>query len=110
MIITLILYFHSMMAGTMEVAQQIAKLSPVAMQTSKASLLYSRDHTVQDGLYEIVSTVLDFTLFDLKTTKYHEFILLQGVRNQFLLQSEDFMNSVMHAVSKAEGDCKYSKL
>lgn len=76
----------AMMAGTMEVAQQIAKLSPVAMQASKASLLYSRDHTVQDGLYEI------------------------GVRNQFLLQSEDFMNSVMHAVSKAEGDCKYSKL
>jgi len=76
----------AMMAGTMEVAQQIAKLSPVAMQATKASLLYARDHTVQEGLHEI------------------------GLKNQFLLQSEDFMNSVMHAATKAEGDCTYSKL
>jgi delta(3,5)-delta(2,4)-dienoyl-CoA isomerase len=38
------------------VAADIAAKSPVAVQVTKRSVVYSRDHTVQDGLDHIVST------------------------------------------------------
>ncbi|GJQ77790.1 hypothetical protein Trydic_g16051 [Trypoxylus dichotomus] len=62
---------ESMIAGALKVAEQIAAQSPVAIQTTKLSLIYSRDHTVQEGLDHIAQL------------------------NQFLLQSEDFTNAVV---------------
>jgi delta(3,5)-delta(2,4)-dienoyl-CoA isomerase len=37
-------------------ATDIATKSPVAVQVTKRSIVYSRDHTVQEGLDHIVST------------------------------------------------------
>ncbi|KAA0191341.1 3-hydroxyisobutyryl-CoA hydrolase mitochondrial [Fasciolopsis buskii] len=42
--------------AAVETAQRIAQLSPVAVQTSKRSLIYSRDHGVMEGLRHIVSS------------------------------------------------------
>jgi enoyl-CoA hydratase/carnithine racemase len=46
----------SMLKGAIEVATDIAAKSPVAVQVTKRSILYSRDHSVQEGLDHIVST------------------------------------------------------
>lgn len=44
-----------MVKGAVELAALIASKSPVAIQGTKASLVYSRDHTVEEGLDHIVS-------------------------------------------------------
>lgn len=41
---------ESMMVGAMEIAGEIAGRSPVAVQGTKINLLYSRDHSVAEGL------------------------------------------------------------
>lgn len=43
------------MKSSMALAENIANKSPVAVQGSKLSLIYSRDHSVQEGLDHIVS-------------------------------------------------------
>ena len=45
----------SLMSETLKVAEEIASKSPVAVQTTKSTLVYARDHTVQEGLDQIVS-------------------------------------------------------
>jgi delta(3,5)-delta(2,4)-dienoyl-CoA isomerase len=39
----------------MNIASDIANKSPVGIQMTKRSVIYSRDHTVQEGLDHIVS-------------------------------------------------------
>lgn len=41
----------------MEIAENIASKSPVAVQGSKMNVVYSRDHSVQEGLDHIVSVI-----------------------------------------------------
>lgn len=43
------------MAGAMEMAAEIAARSPVAVQGTKIHLLYSRDHSVAEGLDYMVT-------------------------------------------------------
>lgn len=43
------------MGGALEVASLIASKSPVAVQGTKISLVYSRDHGVQEGLDHVVN-------------------------------------------------------
>lgn len=69
-------FCFSLIAGALKVAEQISELSPVAVQTTKLSLVYSRDHSVQEGLDHIATI------------------------NQYLLQSEDFLNAVLGQMSK----------
>lgn len=45
---------EEMVKKALEIASEMAQLSPVAVQTSKLSMNYSRDHSVQDGLNHIV--------------------------------------------------------
>ncbi|OAE11147.1 enoyl-CoA hydratase [Pseudomonas simiae] len=47
--------YESLLAGVMEIAQQIAAKSPIAVTGTKAMISYMRDHTVNDGL-EYVAT------------------------------------------------------
>lgn len=42
------------MKKAFDIANQIASKSPVAVQGTKLSLNYSRDHTVEEGLNHIV--------------------------------------------------------
>jgi len=44
-----------MLEYVMKIASDIASKSPVGIQMTKRSIVYSRDHTVQDGLNHIVS-------------------------------------------------------
>lgn len=69
---------EAMMGGALEVASLIASKSPVAVQGTKISLVYSRDHGVQEGLDHV------------------------GLWNQGMLQSEDVMKSVMAAMEKKQ--------
>ncbi|XP_066599519.1 delta(3,5)-Delta(2,4)-dienoyl-CoA isomerase, mitochondrial isoform X2 [Prorops nasuta] len=69
---------QSLLEKAIELAEEIASKSPVAVQTSKESLNYSRDHTVQEGLDHI------------------------RWKNQAMLQSEDFLNAVMAQATKGE--------
>uniref|UniRef100_A0A3Q4BU10 Delta(3,5)-Delta(2,4)-dienoyl-CoA isomerase, mitochondrial n=1 Tax=Mola mola TaxID=94237 RepID=A0A3Q4BU10_MOLML len=41
---------EAMMAGALEMAEEIAGRSPVAIQGTKINLIYSRDHSVAEGL------------------------------------------------------------
>ena len=45
---------EAMLEGAIEIATLIASKSPIAVQTSKASLVYSRDHSVPEGLNDVV--------------------------------------------------------
>nr|XP_022912234.1 delta(3,5)-Delta(2,4)-dienoyl-CoA isomerase, mitochondrial-like isoform X2 [Onthophagus taurus] len=76
---------ESLIAGALDVAKLIASKSPVGVQGTKKSLVYSRDHTVQEGLDHI------------------------ALWNRFMLQSEDLQTAVVGAISK-EKDIPFSKL
>ncbi|XP_005100938.1 delta(3,5)-Delta(2,4)-dienoyl-CoA isomerase, mitochondrial isoform X1 [Aplysia californica] len=67
---------EAMMAATVELAQTIASKSPVAIQGSKINMVYSRDHSVPEGL-EYMATY-----------------------NSAMLQSEDTMKAVMGLMTK----------
>ncbi|XP_043282079.1 delta(3,5)-Delta(2,4)-dienoyl-CoA isomerase, mitochondrial [Venturia canescens] len=67
------------------IAEGIAKKSPVAIQGTKLSMVYSRDHTVQEGLDHIAR------------------------RNEAMLQSEDFLNATIAAATKGDAPV-FSKL
>lgn len=47
---------EAMMAGALEMAGEIAGRSPVAVQGTKINLVYSRDHSVAEGLDYMVRT------------------------------------------------------
>ncbi|XP_016403502.1 delta(3,5)-Delta(2,4)-dienoyl-CoA isomerase, mitochondrial-like, partial [Sinocyclocheilus rhinocerous] len=49
---------ETMMAGALEMAGDIARKSPVAVQGTKINLIYSRDHSVPEALNYIVRTEL----------------------------------------------------
>ncbi|KAE9523915.1 hypothetical protein AGLY_015562 [Aphis glycines] len=67
---------ESMLENVMNIASDIASKSPVGVQMTKRSIIYSRDHTVQEGLDHI------------------------GDWNQILLQSEDFIKASMAVATK----------
>lgn len=75
-----------MMAGALAVAKQIASKSPVAVQGSKVHLVYSRDHSVEEGL------------------RY------MACWNMCMLQSEDLMKSAMSLMAKEKEPPKFSNL
>ncbi|XP_066906245.1 delta(3,5)-Delta(2,4)-dienoyl-CoA isomerase, mitochondrial isoform X2 [Halyomorpha halys] len=68
---------ESMMASGLELAESLSLKSPVAVQMTKRSILYSRDHGVEAGLQHIADW------------------------NQVMLQSEDFMNAAMALATKS---------
>lgn len=76
---------ESMMNDLLKIAETIAQKSPVAVQGTKESLIYARDHSVQEGLNQIC------------------------LWNKLMLQSEDFGEATMAAVSKNK-DVIFSKL
>ncbi|PSN51277.1 Delta(3,5)-Delta(2,4)-dienoyl-CoA isomerase [Blattella germanica] len=67
----------SMLKGALELATEIAAKSPVAVQLTKRNIVYSMDHSVQEGLNHIRDW------------------------NQAMLQSEDFMNATMAQATKS---------
>ncbi|XP_075212605.1 delta(3,5)-Delta(2,4)-dienoyl-CoA isomerase, mitochondrial isoform X2 [Lycorma delicatula] len=76
---------NSMLQSTIDLAAKVAEKSPLAVQGSKLSLIYSRDHTVQEGLDHI------------------------ALWNQTMLQSEDFMNASVAQATKSPPP-QFSKL
>uniref|UniRef100_A0A023FI95 Delta(3,5)-Delta(2,4)-dienoyl-CoA isomerase, mitochondrial n=1 Tax=Amblyomma cajennense TaxID=34607 RepID=A0A023FI95_AMBCJ len=75
-----------MMAAALDVAKQIASKSPVAVQGSKVHLVYSRDHSVEEGLNYMAAW------------------------NMCMLQSEDLMKSAMAMMAKEKEPPKFSNL
>ncbi|XP_011632018.1 delta(3,5)-Delta(2,4)-dienoyl-CoA isomerase, mitochondrial isoform X2 [Pogonomyrmex barbatus] len=69
---------ESLLNKSIEIAENIASKSPVAVQGSKMSMVYSRDHSVQEGLDHI------------------------AMHNKAMLQSEDFLNAVMAQAVKGD--------
>lgn len=49
---------EALMAGALEMAAEIAGRSPVAVQGTKINLVYSRDHSVAEGLDYMVRTTV----------------------------------------------------
>ncbi|CAL7948357.1 unnamed protein product [Xylocopa violacea] len=76
---------ESLMKTSMLLAEEIASKSPVAVQGSKLSLIYSRDHSVQESLDHI------------------------AMHNQVMLQSEDFINAALSQATKSDPP-NFSKL
>ncbi|XP_062843526.1 delta(3,5)-Delta(2,4)-dienoyl-CoA isomerase, mitochondrial [Trichomycterus rosablanca] len=78
---------ESMMAGAMEIAGEIAARSPVAVQGTKINLLYSRDHSVAEGLDYMVTW------------------------NMSMLQTQDLVKSAQAALEKkSPKEVPFSKL
>jgi Delta3,5-Delta2,4-dienoyl-CoA isomerase len=69
---------NAMLEEALKIAELIAAKSPVAVQTTKRNIVYSIDHTNQEGLDQI-----------------KEF-------NKLNLQSEDFFNAIVAGQSKGE--------
>ncbi|XP_041652944.1 delta(3,5)-Delta(2,4)-dienoyl-CoA isomerase, mitochondrial [Cheilinus undulatus] len=67
---------ETMMAGALEMAGEIASRSPVAVQGTKVNLIYSRDHSVAEGLDYMASW------------------------NMSMLQTEDVMKSAQASLEK----------
>lgn len=67
---------EELLQGAMKLAEEIASKSPIAVQGTKKNLVFSADHTVQEGLDHI-----------------------RGI-NMLNLQSEDFLNAIMASQSK----------
>jgi len=68
---------EAMMTSALDLAKQIASKSPVAVQGTKVHLVYSREHSVQEGLRNMVTW------------------------NMAMLQSEDVMKSAMASMDKS---------
>lgn len=77
---------EAMLAGSLELAKTIAAKSPVAVQGTKRSLVYSREHTTEEGLDHVA--------------RY----------NMVMLQSEDLMKSAMAAMDKSSPPPEFAKL
>lgn len=77
---------ESLLNGALDMAETIARKSPVAVQNTKTSLIYSRDHTVQEGL--------DY----------------MKILNMSMLQSEDLQKAAMEQMSKGKDKAVYAKL
>lgn len=78
---------ESMMAAALEMAGEIAARSPVAVQGTKVNLVYSRDHSVQEGL--------DY----------------MAAWNMSMLQSQDVMKSAQAVMEKKKHQSvEFSKL
>ncbi|XP_030745985.1 delta(3,5)-Delta(2,4)-dienoyl-CoA isomerase, mitochondrial isoform X1 [Sitophilus oryzae] len=75
----------TMIESVINIAEDIAKKSPVAIQTTKASLVFSRDHTVEEGLEHI------------------------ALLNQLMLQSEDLATAATGQLMK-DSNIQFSKL
>ena len=69
---------EAMMTSALDLAKQIASKSPVAVQGTKVHLVYSREHSVQEGLRNMVTW------------------------NMAMLQSEDVMKSAMASMNKED--------
>jgi delta(3,5)-delta(2,4)-dienoyl-CoA isomerase len=82
--------------GAIDMAELIASKSPVGVQGSKVNMVYSRDHSVQEGLDFIVRT---FCGCDVQVLNA---FLLQAVWNQGMLQSEDVMKAAMASMQKTK--------
>ncbi|XP_017292893.1 delta(3,5)-Delta(2,4)-dienoyl-CoA isomerase, mitochondrial isoform X2 [Kryptolebias marmoratus] len=67
---------EAMMAGALEMAGEIAGRSPVAVQGTKINLIYSRDHSVDEGLH------------------------FMATWNMSMLQTEDLTKSAQAAIEK----------
>ncbi|KAI7800666.1 hypothetical protein IRJ41_008847 [Triplophysa rosa] len=77
---------ETMMAGALEMAGEIASRSPVAVQGTKINLIFSRDHSVEDGLKHMASW------------------------NMSMLQTQDLMKSAQAAKEKkSPKDVVFSK-
>ncbi|KAL4237790.1 putative enoyl CoA hydratase [Mactra antiquata] len=74
----------SLIDAALDTASLIASKSPVAVQGTKISMVYSRDHTVKEGMEHI------------------------GIWNQAMLQSSDMMEAAMSQMQKKQA--KFSKL
>ncbi|XP_060576555.1 delta(3,5)-Delta(2,4)-dienoyl-CoA isomerase, mitochondrial-like [Ruditapes philippinarum] len=74
----------SLLSAALDTAALIASKSPIAVQGTKTSMVYSRDHSVQEGLAHI------------------------GIWNQSMLQSTDMTEAAMAQMQKKEA--KFSKL
>ncbi|XP_051966085.1 delta(3,5)-Delta(2,4)-dienoyl-CoA isomerase, mitochondrial-like isoform X2 [Xyrauchen texanus] len=78
---------ETMMAGAMEMAGEIASRSPVAVQGTKVNLIYSRDHSVPEGLNYMATW------------------------NMSMLQTHDLMKSAQAAMEKkSPKEITFSKL
>jgi len=77
---------EEMMAGAHAMAANIAAKSPVAVQGTKVNLVYSREHTVEEGLEKIATF------------------------NMAMLQSEDVMKSAMASMDKDGEPPVFAKL
>jgi len=77
---------EEMMNGALDMAKLIASKSPVAVQGTKQSLVFSREHTTEEGLDHVA--------------RY----------NMVMLQSEDLMKSAMAQMDKSSPPPEFAKL
>ncbi|XP_064490074.1 delta(3,5)-Delta(2,4)-dienoyl-CoA isomerase, mitochondrial-like isoform X2 [Ornithodoros turicata] len=75
-----------LLEAAIKVAQEIASKSPVAVQGSKVNLVYSRDHSVEEGLH------------------------FMACWNMSMLQSEDLVKAAMAVMTKDKEPPAFSKL
>lgn len=112
------------MAGALEMAGEIAGRSPVAVQGTKLNLIYSRDHSVAEGLNYMVrssTSIKNICTCFLSVSSCHShfelsyklslFMLFQATWNMSMLQTQDLMKSAQAAMErKSPKTVAFSKL
>lgn len=104
---------EAMIEHALNTAELIATKSPVGVQATKKSIVYSLEHTNQEGLDQIVSyTTVNGTLI-----YFLSFILFNFLNsfskyemNKLLLQSEDFAKATMATAQRNKEQPEFEKL
>lgn len=73
------------MEHSLAIAETISKKSPVAVQTSKKSIIYSRDHSVDEGLEHIVRYLgFDFSVHNYYKSGRNHLFPHTSIRNHLI--------------------------
>lgn len=95
-----------MIKESIKLAEEIASKSPVAVQATKKNLVYSLDHTNQEGLDQIVSLNVLKELFINVAYFYFiwnfSFLSFQREINRLNLQGEDFVAACIAQATKGD--------
>lgn len=92
----------ALVSGALAVAEDIASKSPIAVQTTKESLVYSLEHTNQEGLDHIVSAFLAHIRFESILYKFFFFLSFSVLSTSCTFNRRTLPRRLPHSLRKTK--------